>query len=168
MTLKVSPAEARRLLAKGLVKAADAVLPGVKPKSRKTPTVVIGDGMTDGEREFLTQWQVIPWYLEGRTTRIDSGNGFPEFQYFIPEDVRNQGAKPHGYRADFCWPEFKVIFESAGGCHATRDEWQRDMARDNTLTAWGYSILKASPKQIRDNPQKVIEAIRKTLEWRVK
>jgi very-short-patch-repair endonuclease len=68
----------------------------------------------------------------------------PSLQYFI----------------DFAWPEALLAVEVHGmKWHLIRLRWPRDLVRHNELSEAGWTILHLTWKEIRDEPDKVLQQI---------
>lgn len=72
------------------------------------------------------------------------------------------------YRADFCWPDYKLIVEINGGifmkrgAHAMPTKIVSDMVRQQHATLLGYYMLAFTPDDVTSGH--AIEWTRKTLE----
>jgi hypothetical protein len=67
-------------------------------------------------------------------------------------------------RPDAWWPEHGVAVEvDSKQWHLTPATWEQTMRRHARLTALGISVLHFSPRQIRDEPDQVLGAIRAAL-----
>jgi very-short-patch-repair endonuclease len=68
------------------------------------------------------------------------------------------------YRVDFAYPGARVAIEADGfRWHSTRQQWDRDRARRNALTAMGWTVLHVTSTQLREQPEEVVNTIRTTL-----
>ena len=64
------------------------------------------------------------------------------------------------YRVDFAYPAARVAIEADGfRWHSSRQQWDRDRARRNALTAMGWTVLNVTWAELRDNPDAVINTI---------
>jgi very-short-patch-repair endonuclease len=102
--------------------------------------------------------------------------GFPEY----PSKERNEPPLVNGrkFRADFVFPEQKVIVEVDGGVygfqffnkktgryekrrggHSSISGQLKDMERGNLLAARGWRILRFTPKQLHDTPHTCINMV---------
>jgi very-short-patch-repair endonuclease len=62
----------------------------------------------------------------------------------------------HGFRADFLWPELKLIVETDGlRYHRTPAQQARDRDRDQVLIAAGFTVLRFTHAQVRYEPQRI-------------
>jgi very-short-patch-repair endonuclease len=65
------------------------------------------------------------------------------------------------YRVDFAYPGARVAIEADGfRWHSTRQQWDRDRARRNALTAVGWSVLHVTWPELRERPEEVVAAVR--------
>jgi very-short-patch-repair endonuclease len=72
-----------------------------------------------------------------------------------------------GYRADFCWPDARLIVEADGaGAHGTRSGHAHDTRRDVRLTNASWTVLRFAYDAIVHDPRYVEDAIRTALERR--
>jgi very-short-patch-repair endonuclease len=59
------------------------------------------------------------------------------------------GAEILGYTVDFSWPDHKLIVETDGwGAHGNRRAFEDDRARDATLHAHGYTVVRFTWRQV--------------------
>ena len=62
-----------------------------------------------------------------------------------------------GYEVDFLWRDHKLVVEVDGfAYHATRTAFERDRARDATLQAAGYRVIRLTWRQIAAEPHAVV------------
>jgi very-short-patch-repair endonuclease len=52
------------------------------------------------------------------------------------------------YRADFCWPERKLVVELDASSHRTAERFEIDRERDAELLVRGYSTLRVTPRRL--------------------
>ena len=65
-----------------------------------------------------------------------------------------------GYRADFLWPDQRLIVEvDSFQFHGHRRAFERDRRKDQVLLAAGYRVLRVTWLQLRDEPIAVAVAI---------
>jgi very-short-patch-repair endonuclease len=65
---------------------------------------------------------------------------------------------------DAWWPEFGVAVEvDSKAWHLLPEHWEQTMARHARMTALGILVLHFTPRQIREEPEKVMRIIRQTL-----
>ena len=70
----------------------------------------------------------------------------------------------HGYECDCAWPEHGVIVELDGhAVHGTRDAFERDRARDRTLNAHGWRVVRVTWRQLRQEPDALAADLRRML-----
>jgi len=128
----------------------------------------------DKARIFHTLWLQIG--------KADEYQGFPEYPYSVEgAPALVPGRK---FRADFAFPAQKVIIEIDGGVYGfrfynrktERVEWRRgghssisgqlqDMERGNLLSAYGWRVLRFTPKQLEENPSKCIKLVVRALRY---
>src|SRR6185437_1313766 len=66
--------------------------------------------------------------------------------------------------ADVWWPEFGVAVEAdSKEWHLLPEDWEQTMARHARMTALGILVLHITPRQIREQPEQVLNVIRQTL-----
>jgi very-short-patch-repair endonuclease len=62
-----------------------------------------------------------------------------------------------GFNVDALWPDLKLVVEVDGyEFHGDRDSFENDRARDATLVAHGYRVLRFTAIQLRDQPLVVL------------
>jgi very-short-patch-repair endonuclease len=89
------------------------------------------------------------------------------FQSFIfnarlPTPVTNTLIE--GFEVDCAWPEHRLIVELDGrGTHDTRHAFEADRARDRTLAARGWRVIRITWRQLHDQPAQVEADLRKLL-----
>jgi very-short-patch-repair endonuclease len=68
------------------------------------------------------------------------------------------------YRADFCWPQFKLIVEfDSWAHHGHRQGFRHDRRRNSHLTAKGWSVLPVTDEMLRREPFRVVALITEAL-----
>ena len=73
----------------------------------------------------------------------------------LPRPLVNHRIGP--YRADFVWPDQRVIVETDGfATHGHRAAFEEDRARDAALQAAGYVVLRFTHRQITRQPMRVV------------
>jgi hypothetical protein len=85
--------------------------------------------------------------LERRAMRLfrESGLPRPEREFPVIEEDRRLAV------VDFAWPRAKVIVEAEGfQFHSGRKAWESDIARYNSLTLRGWSVLRLTRDHLRD------------------
>jgi very-short-patch-repair endonuclease len=69
-----------------------------------------------------------------------------------------------GYRVDFLWPSFKLVVETDGlTYHRTPAQQAADRRRDQVLTAAGFTVLRFTNAQVRDEPLVVRRTLRQVV-----
>lgn len=73
------------------------------------------------------------------------------------------------WRADFAWPDEKVLLEVEGGIwmrgrHTRGAGWQKDADKYNEASIMGYTLLRVTPVQL--NTQSTIDLVRRALDAR--
>lgn len=59
----------------------------------------------------------------------------------------------HGFQVDALWPELKLVVEVDGyGFHGGRRSFEDDRARDATLVAAGYTVIRFTATQLDEQP----------------
>jgi very-short-patch-repair endonuclease len=80
----------------------------------------------------------------------------PELQYLI--------RTPSGdFRADFAWPELKVLVEFDGAIHRDGGVFVRDLRRQNALVAAGWTVFRFSGADVLGRPDEVVAEIRRAV-----
>ncbi|MHB1168587.1 MAG: type IV toxin-antitoxin system AbiEi family antitoxin domain-containing protein [Longimicrobiales bacterium] len=140
----VAAAERSGLLELGVLRALLHAQPR-RPGSRVLRQVIGEDGtpmMTRSEAEdrFVTLVR-------------DSGLHLPEANVVI-----------RGYEVDCLWRRERVIVEIDGfEFHSSRDSFERDRARDATLTAAGYRVMRVTWRQITRAPHALLISLARLL-----
>lgn len=89
--------------------------------------------------------------LEDRFLPLADAAGLP---------VPQTGAMVSGYKADFFWPELRLVVETDGGrFHRTPLQQTRDRRRDQAHLANGLTPLRFTHGQIRFAPEEVVEVL---------
>jgi hypothetical protein len=69
-----------------------------------------------------------------------------------------------GHLVDFYWPSDKVIVETDGyRFHKDRIAFEHDHETSVALAVLGYSVIRATYRMLKDNPQPILCLIRKSL-----
>jgi very-short-patch-repair endonuclease len=80
----------------------------------------------------------------------------------LPAPNVNATVGPH--EVDFLWPAERVIVETDGwATHGTRRAFEDDRAKDATLQAAGYLVIRFTWAQIQDEPLKVAARLAQVL-----
>jgi hypothetical protein len=67
-------------------------------------------------------------------------------------------------RADFLWPEARLVVETDGrSAHGTRRAFERDRRRDQRLIVAGYRVVRFTWRQITREPALVAATVRRLL-----
>jgi hypothetical protein len=65
-----------------------------------------------------------------------------------------------GFEVDFHWPEARLVVETDGHeHHGTRAAFERDRARDQALTAAGWTVVRFTYRQVLDEPARVRDVL---------
>jgi hypothetical protein len=75
----------------------------------------------------------------------------------LPEPLVN--TKLLGYEVDFLWPEVWLNVEVDGAQHNTPPARRADAARDRTLGAAGYTVLRFPEHLVKERPGEVLRAV---------
>jgi very-short-patch-repair endonuclease len=63
-------------------------------------------------------------------------------------------------RADFAWPDRRLIIETDGGrYHGTDRAFEHDRRRDQRLMIAGWRVIRITWRQLRDEPQRIVALI---------
>jgi predicted transcriptional regulator of viral defense system len=99
-------------------------------------------GSTPTENEFEDAFLAL-------TRSLNLPDPTPQF-YIDPGD----GEPP--IRADFAWPDRKVVVETDGHrTHGTRGAFESDRRRDQRLTAAGWRVIRSTWKQLTNRPHEL-------------
>lgn len=120
-----------------------------KPLTRKIP-LPLELTQSDGEAVFA-------FYL--RTAGKDLPPAVREYE--IPEGGKIEDGQ--AFRADFAWPDARLLFEVQGNGHERYKKYREDWIRHSLLTLWGYRVIYATPDQIKDKPDHFIGILRQLL-----
>jgi very-short-patch-repair endonuclease len=72
-----------------------------------------------------------------------------------------------GYKTDLFWPEHRLIVEIDGYLfHGGREAFESDRARDATLTAAGYRVIRFTWRQLVEKPLLVVATVTRALAGR--
>jgi Protein of unknown function (DUF559)/Transcriptional regulator, AbiEi antitoxin len=65
-----------------------------------------------------------------------------------------------GFEVDFHWPEQRLVVETDGHeHHGTRAPFERDRARDQALTAAGWTVVRFTYRQVLEEPVRVRDVL---------
>ena len=67
------------------------------------------------------------------------------------------------FRADFAWPDRKVLVEFDGAVHREGGVFARDLRRQNALVAEGWTVLRFSGADVLGRPEEVVAQILRAL-----
>ena len=89
--------------------------------------------------------------------RLARRHGLPQ-----PECNASLDAPDHpGLEADFYFPAHRLVIETDGwDTHRTRQAFEDDRAKDAALTAAGYTVVRFTWRQLRDDPQTVADRLK--------
>jgi predicted transcriptional regulator of viral defense system len=95
--------------------------------------------------------------LEARMRTLARDHGLPR-----PLSNHSLDAPDHpGLEADFYFPTHRLVVETDGWeDHKTRHAFEADRAKDAALTAAGYTVMRFTWRQLRDDPETVADRIR--------
>jgi very-short-patch-repair endonuclease len=80
----------------------------------------------------------------------------------LPSPITN--GLVHGYEVDFHWPDAKLIVETDGReTHATSFAFERDRQRDLDLSLAGWTVIRITWRQLRDEPERITALLRAKL-----
>lgn len=85
----------------------------------------------------------------------------PEAEYHFSRCINRK------HRADFCWPNQKLIVEVDGGQHSPhggRHATDIDREKGNIAARLGYRVFHFSPDQLKADPEGCIDMVVKTLQ----
>jgi very-short-patch-repair endonuclease len=81
----------------------------------------------------------------------------PRTQWAVP------GSSPVA-RADFCWPEQRLVVEADGfAFHSERDAYRHDRARGNELVRLRWRVLRFTYEDVIGRPGHVVDLVRECL-----
>jgi hypothetical protein len=95
--------------------------------------------------------------LEIRVRKLARKHGMPQ-----PECNTSLDAPDHpGLEADLYFPTHHLVVETDGwDTHRTRQAFEDDRAKDAALTAAGYTVLRFTWRQLRDDPDTVADRLK--------
>ena len=98
--------------------------------------------------------------LEAKFSRLIRSAGLPRSE--LNKVVRAGGAS---FECDCVWPRQRLIVELDGRAfHATASAFERDRARDRRLQAAGWTVVRVTWRQLRDEPESVVADLRSLLD----
>jgi very-short-patch-repair endonuclease len=85
-------------------------------------------------------------------------------QGWLPRPQFN--VKLHGYLVDALWPAERLVIEADGfATHGHRAAFERDRLRDQTMAAHGFTTVRITWRQLRDEPMAVLARISMALAY---
>ncbi len=97
-------------------------------------------------------------------TRSELERRFTELIHEAGLPLPSQNVYLHGYEVDAVWEDQRLIVELDGyEYHHTRAAFERDRQRDAMLRAEGWTVLRFTWRQVANDPETVIAALRTTL-----
>lgn len=82
----------------------------------------------------------------------------------LPTPELNVGL--HGFSVDALWRAQRVVLEVDGWLfHRTRRSFEDDRAKGAVLAAHGFSVVRATPRQLRDHPMPTAVRMAQALAW---
>ncbi len=122
--------------------------PGLRGVRRAAKALDVADGSAESPPESLT-----------RILLIAAGFPRPVTQILIRDDDGHPV-----YRLDMGWPQYKVAVEYDGAQHRTDPAQRaRDIERLGFLAARGWTIIRVSWMQLRDQPKTVVNRVARAL-----
>jgi hypothetical protein len=122
--------------------------PGVRGIRNAARALDVADAGAESPPESLT-----------RILIVMAGLPQPQTQIVVTDDCGNPI-----YRLDMGWPQDKVAIEYDGAQHWTDPAQRaRDIERLEFLAAQGWTIIRISWTQLRDQPKSVVERVAKAL-----
>lgn len=107
-------------------------------------------GSTPTENEFEDAFLAL-------TRSLGLPDPTPQF-YIDPQD----GEPP--IRADFAWPDLKIVVETDGRrTHGTRNAFETDRRRDQRLIAAGWKVIRTTWRQLKYRPHELKPVLLKLL-----
>lgn len=97
-------------------------------------------------------------------TRSELEDRFRTFltDHRLPPPAHNTAIGPH--IVDALWPSARLIAELDGyATHGRRRAFEDDRRRDRILTASGYTVIRITWRQLRDEPAPVARDLRSAL-----
>ncbi|MGY1808499.1 endonuclease domain-containing protein [Blastococcus sp. SYSU D00669] len=82
----------------------------------------------------------------------------PDLQYVVRD-----GAGAFLARADFAWPDQRVMVEFDGDLHRERDVFVRDVRRQNSVVAAGWTPLRYTSADALGRPDDMVAEVRRAL-----
>ena len=107
-----------------------------------------GAGPTESqfEEDFLAVCRRLKLPEPERQFHIDPGDGEP------------------AVRADFAWPQYRLIVETDGGKdHRSRRRFESDRRKDQRLTLLGWRVVRITWRQLHEEPWRIERLLRRLL-----
>jgi very-short-patch-repair endonuclease len=123
------------------------IRPGGRGCARARKVLPVADPRSESPMESVVRWLV-----------IEAGLPHPELQYVVRD-----AAGAFLARADFAWPERKVLVEFDGDVHRERDVFVKDVRRQNAVLAAGWTLLRFTSADAVGRPAELVEQIRTAL-----
>jgi Protein of unknown function (DUF559)/Transcriptional regulator, AbiEi antitoxin len=137
-------AEILRILDVSAIHARLAALPGRRSRTllQALESLATGPAVTRSELEERFLALVARWKL--------------------PRPLVNH--RVEGHEVDFYWPTHRLIVETDGAStHLTPTAFEQDRARDASLTALGYRVIRVTWRQLTERPAEVAQLLRRLL-----
>ena len=97
-----------------------------------------------------------------RASALESAMDRLVVRHRLPRPARQHPVGP--YRLDYAWPDRRLAVEVDGyGPHSSREAFQSDRARQNTLVLAGWTVLRFTWADVRERPADVAQAVRRGL-----
>ena len=127
------------------LEAALRLRPSGRGSARARAVLPVADRRSESPMESVLRWLL---HVAGVPT--------PVLQYVI----RTANGE---FRADFAWPELKVIVEFDGAVHREGGVFVRDLRRQNALVAAGWTVLRFSGADVLGRPDEVVAEVLRAL-----
>jgi hypothetical protein len=121
--------------------------PSGRGAARARAVLLLADPLAESPMESVLRWLI-----------HDAGLPPPVLQH----SIRDGGGLFLG-RADFAWPDRKVLVEFDGNVHRDRNVFVNDVRRQNRLIAAGWTVLRFTSADVLGRADEVIAAIRGAL-----
>lgn len=123
------------------------IRPSGRGCARARKVLPLGDPRSESPMESVVRWLI-----------IEAGLPCPDVQHVVRD-----ASGAFLARADFAWPEQRVIAEFDGDVHREREVFVKDVRRQNALVAAGWTILRFTSADVLGRPEYVVEQIRRAL-----
>jgi very-short-patch-repair endonuclease len=119
--------------------------PSGRGSARARSVLPVADPRAESPMESVLRWLLFA-----------AGVPSPQLQHVI--------RTPSGtFRADFAWPQSKVLVEFDGAVHREQGVFVQDLRRQNALVAAGWTVLRFSSADVLRRPEEVVAAILRAL-----